>query len=116
MRWTLRPLLRRLPPPAARLPQFIDADDLTAADKTMRRTTHLTIKRVTDAIEKTQHFNVAVAAIMELVNALESYKKTEDLTRPAAKAVMDEGMRAMIKLLHPFAPHITSEMWERINK
>ena len=64
---------------------------------------HKTIKKVTDDIYRC-NFNTAVAALMEYVNEL--YKvgaETEDLI-------------TLAKLLKPFAPHLASEMLEKLGE
>ena len=61
-----------------------------------------TIKKVTEDIHK-YNFNTAVAALMEYVNEL--YKS----------GVSKEDLIALAKLLKPFAPHLGSEMLERLN-
>ena len=69
--------------------------------------THETIKKVSDDIERF-HFNTAISAIMELVNA--SYKF--ELCTDETKDVLAEALRSVILLLNPFAPHITEELAE----
>jgi len=61
---------------------------------------HATIKKVTGDIE-TLSFNTAIAQMMILVNAL---------TNTPAKPV--SALRTLLILLNPFAPHITSELWQ----
>ena len=61
-----------------------------------------TIKRVTDGIELFR-FNTAIAALMELLNALE-----------AALPVTAETMSVFVRLLAPFAPHLAEELWLRL--
>jgi leucyl-tRNA synthetase len=61
---------------------------------------HATIKKVTDDIE-TLSFNTAISQMMILVNALTS-----------APAVSVSSVRTLLVLLNPFAPHISSEIWE----
>jgi leucyl-tRNA synthetase len=60
---------------------------------------------VTLDIEKEQQLNTAIAAIMELVNALYSYPYFGD-------DVSKQAFESVVMLLAPFAPHITEEMWE----
>ena len=81
--------------------------------KELRRMTHITIRRVTEDIEKRMQFNTAIAAIMELVNHLYLFKEWKDKQSEIDKnlyTVIRESMEAMILTLSPFAPHITSEM------
>jgi leucyl-tRNA synthetase len=79
------------------------------ADPTLlRRRTHQTIQRVTADYEGF-HFNTAVAALMELANAMQDH-----LQRGGERGeAWDEAVRTMILLLHPMAPHLTEELWER---
>jgi len=88
------------------------------SDRSLRRRTHLTIKKVTEDMEGSFHFNTALSAIMELVN--EIYKVSDrrplDLAR-GRQATSDkdfkEAIESVIILLAPFVPHIAEEMWER---
>jgi len=77
------------------------ATEYSKEDKTIN-IRHKTIKKVTEDIHR-YNFNTAVAALMEYVNEL--YKigaTTEDVV-------------ILAKLLKPFAPHLTSEMLEKLN-
>jgi leucyl-tRNA synthetase len=74
----------------------------------LRRKVHQTIRKVTSDYE-TFHFNTAVAALMELSNAMQRHLAAS----PALGPPWDEAVDAMIRLLHPMAPHITEELWER---
>lgn len=80
----------------------------------LRRMIHRTIKKVTDDIDGRFHFNTAVAAIMELFNAL-NIAANRDGGRLAAP-VIRTGMETIILLLYPFVPHLMSELWQNINK
>ena len=86
--------------------------------KELRRMTHVTIRRVTEDIEKRMQFNTAIAAIMEWVNHLYHFKewkeKQKDLSEPV-KAVIREAMESLILSLSPFAPHIAQEMAAILN-
>ena len=75
--------------------------------------THITIRRVTEDIEKRMQFNTAIAAIMELVNHLylfKEWKEKQSETNESLYAVIRESIEAMILTLSPFAPHIAAEM------
>ncbi len=63
---------------------------------------HQTIKRVTTGLENLS-YNTAIAALMELLNALRSVNCTE------RRIVKD-----MVIMLAPFAPHFAEECWERL--
>jgi leucyl-tRNA synthetase len=76
--------------------------------RALRRKVHQTIQRVSEGLE-TFGFNTAVAALMELKNAMTALRKTPVISSPAwAEAV---GM--MLTLMAPFTPHIAEELWER---
>ena len=77
----------------------------------LRRKQHLTIKKVTEDLEREFHFNTAISAIMELVN--EIYKALEQNVDTAA---IKEALEATVILLSPFVPHIAEEMWRRLGK
>ena len=84
--------------------------------KELRRITHITIRRVTEDIEKRMQFNTAIAAIMELVNHLyhfKEWKENQDATKLAS--VIRESMEALTMTLSPFAPHIAEEMATLLN-
>jgi len=82
--------------------------------KALRRATHKTIKKVTDDIEDRFHFNTAIASVMELVNALYQYEV--DKSDPHSVDAFKEAVQTVTLLMAPFAPHITSELWEAMGK
>jgi leucyl-tRNA synthetase len=86
--------------------------DLTEAQRAVRRKTHQTIRRATDAFEDRLRLNTVVAALMELTNTL--YDFTEATPSPDAndRAVVAEAISALARMLAPFAPHVASELWE----
>jgi leucyl-tRNA synthetase len=103
------------------------ADVLTTAERSVRRKTHETVARVTGDIEERMHLNTAVSALMELVNEL--YAFSEGTTaggpgrREAAPApdertqtfgVLREALDALVRMLSPFAPHTSEELWEML--
>ncbi|HPR64862.1 MAG TPA: leucine--tRNA ligase [Thermoanaerobaculia bacterium] len=77
------------------------------AENRLLRKFHTTIKKTTRDFEKF-HFNTAVSAIMELLNELSAYHqgKVRD------KKLEIDTVKAMCKLLHPIAPHITEEVFQ----
>ena len=76
----------------------------------LRQKTHLTIKKVTEDMKGTFHFNTAISSIMELVN--EIYDFTNDERRTASDE-LKEAIQTVVILLAPFVPHIAEEMWEK---
>ncbi|MBI4263259.1 MAG: class I tRNA ligase family protein, partial [Acidobacteria bacterium] len=106
-------------------------EQLTAAERALRRKTHETIRRVTVDIERRQQLNTAVSAMMELVNELYAFseqtitggpgRRVEDdnghvgeAERREAICVVREAVEALVRMLSPFAPHTAEEMWERL--
>ena len=92
-----------------------DAGRVPASDglKELRRRIHWTIKKVTDDIEQRFHFNTAIAAIMELQNAL-SGLSGDELEQEGGAALVKAALETEIVLLAPFVPHVASELWERL--
>jgi leucyl-tRNA synthetase len=78
---------------------------LREVDPTSAQTkiTHATIKKVTEDIESLS-FNTAISQMMIFVNA---FTNTETIPLSA--------MRTFLVLLSPFAPHLSSELWEKLN-
>ena len=71
-------------------------------DETVDRAVHATIKKVTADLQD-YGFNTAIAAMMELSNALQK------ASGPSRDAAVD----ALVLLLAPFAPYISEELWHR---
>nr|WP_318024155.1 leucine--tRNA ligase [Ghiorsea bivora] len=80
------------------------------ATKTLRRTIHTHIQRVTHAFEQGFAFNVAIAAMMELSNALNAFEARDD----EGVAVFEEGARALVTMLAPLVPHFACECGEKL--
>jgi leucyl-tRNA synthetase len=100
--------LARVNEVCARVSEVPRAGD--AADSPLLRKTHQTIAKVTEDIGRF-HFNVVVASLMELQRAV-----TEAAAGNESPAALHFAVRALLKLLHPIAPHITEEWWERLGE
>jgi leucyl-tRNA synthetase len=73
-----------------------------APDKSQLKLVHATIKKVTEDIESLS-FNTAISQMMVFVNAFTNVEK-----------IPVTAMRTLLVLLNPFAPHLTSELWEAL--
>lgn len=89
-----------------------DAGSLTKEEKEIRRILHHTIKKVTEDIDKRYNFNTAISAIMELVNAIYGIKDASAVNG----ALMKEVVGVLLRLLAPFAPHMTEELWSQLGE
>ncbi len=95
--------------PLVRNAGSVEVSALDAEAAALRRATHKTIRKVTDDIEERFHFNTAIAAVMELVNALASFDGKKD---PCCAPVLKEAVESVVLLLAPFVPHVAEELWE----
>ncbi len=84
-------------------------DDARAEDLEVRRVVHRTIAKVTNDIDRWS-FNTAIAALMELVNAVGKWARD---VPGAHREVFDEAIDTLLKLLAPFAPHLPAELYAR---
>ena len=80
--------------------------ELPDAAKTLRRQLHQTIQKVGDDIERRKQFNTAIAAVMELMNALGRLEGTDAVTR----SVRQEVLEAAVTMLAPMVPHIAEAL------
>ena len=85
-----------------------DYSNLSEADKDLRRVLHSSIKKVTNDIETRFNFNTAISTMMELVNALYAYKEA---AKEPNSGLIYEAISDLIKMMSPFVPHITEELW-----
>lgn len=82
--------------------------DVDKESKALNRTLHYTIKKVTEDVGTRYNFNTAISAIMELVNAVQSYPQTAD------RGTLADAIEHIVLLLAPFTPHIAEELWQQI--
>jgi leucyl-tRNA synthetase len=86
----------------------VDQATLTPPQKAMRRQVHETVAKVGDDIGRRRNFNTAIAALMELLNALSKFDDMSD----AGRALRHEALEAMVLLLNPFTPHASHALWQ----
>jgi len=78
------------------------------ADKA-RSALHKTIKKVTNDIERRMQFNTAIAAMMELLNAVQDFTPQTEADIELARNLL----RSFLVMLNPFTPFITAELYEK---
>lgn len=89
----------------------VDMAALNPDERELYRKLHQTLQTVTDAIENGFRFNTAIAQFMELMNAVDKAKITAE-SSPAAKAALREVLVTLARMMTPFAPHISEELWK----
>ena len=85
-------------------------EGISNAGRNLLRKAHQTIKKVTTDIEREYHFNTAIAALMELVNEMNSFEPAD----AKDMQIMRFSIENALLLLSPFTPHITEELWTHI--
>lgn len=88
----------------------LDVNSLNDEQKSLRRDLHKTIAKVADDIGRRQTFNTAIAAIMELMNKLTRAPQESEQDR----ALMQEALLAVVRLLYPFTPHACYVLWQTL--
>lgn len=87
--------------------EFIDSSESGASSDELMRSSHRTIYKVGKDLDKMQ-FNTAIAALMEFTNDLYKIKAGQGFK---AREEWKFAFETLLKLLAPFAPHITEELW-----
>ena len=90
----------------------LDTAALTDDQQALRRKVHETIQKVSDDIERRQTFNTAIAAVMELSNAISKFVDVSEQGR----AVTQEALSTAVQLLAPIVPHVTHELWTALGQ
>ena len=88
----------------------VDPTELDNGQKELRRKTHQTIAKISDDIGRRHAFNTAVAAAMELLNAVNRFEDPTD----AGRAVAHEALSAIVLMLSPMVPHICDALWRAL--
>jgi leucyl-tRNA synthetase len=91
-------------------PGALDKSALTDGQRTIRRQAHHTLAKVTDDIGRRRTFNTAIAAAMELLNALAKFPQSS----PQDRAVMQEALEIAVLGLSPIIPHVTHALWKAL--
>ncbi len=72
-----------------------------------------TIKKVTEDIDRRYHLNTAIAALMEFFNKISS---SAEKIREEDPGLFSHIFDVFLKMLSPFAPHFTNELWSKLGK
>jgi len=83
---------------------------LDAAQKALRRQVHETIAKVGDDYGRRLSFNTAIAALMELLNAVGRFGDESEQGR----AVRHEAIETIVLLLNPITPHACHALWQHL--
>ncbi|KAJ3024000.1 hypothetical protein HKX48_008614 [Thoreauomyces humboldtii] len=75
-------------------------------DQELESALHLCIDQVTEALSKTHALHVAIASLIKLTRAIEAHPSRSHISRTATVT--------LVKMLAPFAPCVSQEIWERI--
>ncbi|TWT17580.1 leucine--tRNA ligase [Luteimonas marina] len=87
-----------------------DAAAATPAQKTLRRQLHEAIQKIGDDYGRRHSFNTAIAAVMELLNAVAKF----DGASANGRALRQECLEAMVLLLNPITPHASHALWQAL--
>jgi leucyl-tRNA synthetase len=87
--------------------QRLDIGSLNAAQREVRRAAHQALAKAADDIGRRRNFNTAIAASMELLNAVGRF---DDLTEQG-RAVRHEALEIITLMLAPIIPHAAHALW-----
>ncbi|MGH8198710.1 MAG: leucine--tRNA ligase [Steroidobacteraceae bacterium] len=87
-----------------------DSSALDGPQRALRRQVHQTLGKVGDDIGRRRTFNTAIAAVMELSNALARFGDHS----PQGRAVMREALDLVVLMLSPFVPHAAQALWRAL--
>jgi leucyl-tRNA synthetase len=89
-----------------------------AADRRVLRKLHQTIRRITEDFDGRWHFNTSIAALMELLNLVLEERSGGDTEKHAcmSASALQAFQRNFVLMLHPFAPYLAHELWERLGE
>ena len=95
---------------AGPLDAALDPAALAPAQRDMRRQVHETLVKITHDIGRRRTFNTAIAAVMELMNALGKF----DDRSAQGRAVMHEALEIVVLGLAPIVPHACHVLWREL--
>jgi leucyl-tRNA synthetase len=96
---------------AARGNQSSTSIELSPKARAIQRKLHQTVKKITDDFQGRWHFNTCIAALTELVNDLYG-SEAEIAAGEVPPEILADVQRKLVLMLAPFAPFLSSELWE----
>ncbi|QHI69037.1 leucine--tRNA ligase [Tichowtungia aerotolerans] len=90
-----------------------DMDTMDKPERDLFRKVHESVKKITHDLDGAFHFHTAISTIMELMNAVDELKVSEN-SSDQAKAVFRDAIEKVVLLISPFAPHIAEELWTEL--
>jgi leucyl-tRNA synthetase len=88
----------------------LPAANLTPAQRDLRRQVHATLVKVGDDLGRRRVFNTAIAAVMELMNALAKF----DDSSSQGRAIVQEALDLIVQMLSPIVPHAANALWREL--
>lgn len=83
---------------------------LSESQTQLRRKTHQTIQKVSDDFDRRHTFNTAIAATMELLNAVSRFANSQDCE--VDQLIIQEALESSILMLAPIVPHFSHVLWQ----
>ena len=90
-----------------------DLGNMEKPERDLFRKVHESVQKITHDLDGAFHFHTAISTIMELMNAIDELKISDD-SSDSAKAVFRDAMEKVVLLISPFAPHIAEELWTEL--
>ncbi len=113
--WRLYGELRDILLPMAACSSTVEDAAFSPLAKETRLKEHSTVKKAGEDIGNRYQFNTAIAAVMELVNAL--YLSKDELAKSDAGCrVLSSAISTVLTLLSPITPHLCAELWSDLNR
>ncbi len=88
----------------------LEPQRLGTAQRELRRAAHQALAKATDDIGRRRNFNTAIAAMMELLNSIRGFSDSS----PPARAVRQEALAIVVRVLAPITPHVCHALWQAL--
>ncbi len=92
----------------------LDVAALSDRERELRRHAHQALAKVTADIARRRTFNTAIAAIMELLNAVGHFQASAQPSDANAHAVRQEALQIAVLALSPIVPHVCHSLWHAL--